>query len=355
MTDIDRSAIATALGGTYQRNTLMAILDNWEQVADAQEVAANSAGTSEQKYDIYLNSMQAHINELKTTWSEFLMNLADSGAINAAIDALSGVVKVIDVLTTNPVAATAAITALVVALGRLAAIKLADLGTSIIKMTASLVAANSAQGANSIVNGFKSLLEMLPAAASGTKAVGIAGFSAAGGFAALGSSIMALLPTIGVIAAVAAAVYLIGKAAMHVVNENKELEDSIQEHQDNVKSLQTDIDGYNKSLDENNSKLSELNALKASGDATASDEKEIDLLTKKNDLLQQQIELAQRKKEIEQSEADKDTHQLFANTWNTDDQTTTDKFKDFWTQTGAESGKSGADLAAAKVDNYNKK
>lgn len=333
----------------------MAILDNWEQVADAQEVAANSAGTSEQKYDIYLNSMQAHINELKTTWSEFLMNLADSGAINAAIDALSGVVKVIDVLTTNPVAATAAITALVVALGRLAAIKLADLGTSIIKMTASLVAANSAQGANSIVNGFKSLLGILPAAASGTEAVGIAGFSAAGGFAALGSSIMALLPTIGVIAAVAAAVYLIGKAAMHVVNENKELEDSIQEHQDNVKSLQTDIDGYNKSLDENNSKLSELNALKASGDATASDEKEIDLLTKKNDLLQQQIELAQRKKEIEQSEADKDTHQLFANTWNTDDQTTTDKFKDFWTQTGAESGKSGADLAAAKVDNYNKK
>ena len=48
----------------------MAILDNWEQVADAQEVAANSAGTSEQKYSIYLNSMQAHINELKTTWSQ---------------------------------------------------------------------------------------------------------------------------------------------------------------------------------------------------------------------------------------------------------------------------------------------
>lgn len=333
----------------------MAILDNWDEVSKAQEVAADSAGTSAEKYDIYLNSMQAHINELKTTWSEFLMHLADSGAINAAIDALSGVVKVIDVLTTNPVAATAAITALVVALGRLAAIKLADLGTSIIKMTASLVAANSAQGANSIVNGFKSLLGILPAAASGTKAVGIAGFSAAGGFAALGSSIMALLPTIGVIAAVAGAVYLIGKAVMHVVNENKELEDSIQEHQDNVKSLQTDIDGYNKLLDENNSKLSELNALKASGDATASDEKEIDLLTKKNDLLQQQIELAQRKQEIEQKEADKDTHQLFANTWNTDDQTTTDKFKDFWIQTSAESGKSGADLAASKVDNYNKK
>ena len=56
-TDIDKSAIATALGGTYQRNTLMAILENWDEVSKAQDVAANSAGTSAQKYDIYLNSM----------------------------------------------------------------------------------------------------------------------------------------------------------------------------------------------------------------------------------------------------------------------------------------------------------
>ena len=83
LTDVDRSAIATALGGTYQRNTLMAILENWEQVSKAQEVAANSAGTSAQKYDIYLNSMQAHINELKTVWSEFLMNISNSGVINS--------------------------------------------------------------------------------------------------------------------------------------------------------------------------------------------------------------------------------------------------------------------------------
>ena len=88
---------------TFQRNTLISILDNWNQVAEAQEVAAESAGTTEQKYSSYMDSLEAHLNQLSTTWSQFLINLNTSNIAIGFIASLAmtiysylSIVKLID-------------------------------------------------------------------------------------------------------------------------------------------------------------------------------------------------------------------------------------------------------------------
>ena len=147
----------------------MAILENWEQVSDAQEVAADSAGTSAQKYDIYLNSMQAHINELKTVWSEFLMNLADSGAINGAIDMLSGLVTILDLLINKTPVGTMLLTALAAVLVRLAAISITKLGTQIASIAVSIAEMGGAtSGIGGMFNVLKGFLTGAGAAAAVT-------------------------------------------------------------------------------------------------------------------------------------------------------------------------------------------
>lgn len=70
-----QKAVSTALGGTYQANSITAMLDNWNKVEKLTEVAYNSEGTAQKKFeDNYLSSLEAKTNALKAS----LENLATS-------------------------------------------------------------------------------------------------------------------------------------------------------------------------------------------------------------------------------------------------------------------------------------
>ena len=320
LTDIDKSAIATALGGTYQRNTLMSILENWDKVAKAQEVAADSAGTSEQKYDIYLNSMQAHINELKTVWSEFLMNLADSGTINGAIDMLSGLVTVLDLLINKTPIGTMLLTALAAVLVRLAAISITKLGTQIASIVASIAEMG---GATSGIGGmFNVLKEFLTGAGSAATAAGAevaaagAASAAAGteaaagavGFGALASSLAALLIPI---AAIGAAIYILPKVFDALYESEDEMRQNIQDTEDNIKDIESTIDGYNKTLESNKARIDEINQLKGTSKWSNDLEDESDSLERQNKLLERKIDLEERQAQIEKEKLAKENKKLF--------------------------------------------
>lgn len=279
-TDIDKSAIATALGGTYQRNTLMSILENWEKVSEAQEVAANSAGTSAQKYDIYLNSMQAHINELKTVWSEFLMKIADSGAINGAIDGLSNFIKILQILVTETPLGTIAITALTAALSGLAVTK-------------------AASGIISIAQGLTKL-KTLNTFVQGLFGIDAAAVAAAGGVTTLGAAFATIAPYIAIIAAVGTAIYALTKIIDAAVVSDKELQESIDGHKDSINSIQSEIDNYNQKLDDNKSRLEEINSLKGTSQWSSDLQEEADSIEKQNTALEHNIELQERLLALEQ-------------------------------------------------------
>lgn len=320
LTDVDRSAIATALGGTYQRNTLMAILENWEQVSDAQEVAADSAGTSAQKYDIYLNSMQAHINELKTVWSEFLMNLADSGAINGAIDMLSGLVTILDLLINKTPVGTMLLTALAAVLVRLAAISITKLGTQIASIAVSIAemggATSGIGGMFNVLKGFLTGAGAAAATASTEVAAAGAASAAAGtgaaagavGFGALAASLASLLIPI---AAIGAAIYIIPKVFDALYESEDEMRQNIQDTEENIKSIESIIDDYNKQLESNKSRIEEINNLKGTSEWNSSLDDESDSLERQNQLLERKIELEERQAQIEKEKLAKENKKLF--------------------------------------------
>ena len=64
-TETQRSQIATAIAGTRQQETFRALMNNYDQVADLADVAANSMGSASEKMEIYTDSVEAKINELK--------------------------------------------------------------------------------------------------------------------------------------------------------------------------------------------------------------------------------------------------------------------------------------------------
>ena len=284
----------------------MAILENWEQVSDAQEVAANSAGTSAQKYDIYLNSMQAHINELKTVWSEFLMNLADSGTMNGAIDMLKGLVSVLDLLINKTPIGTMLLTALAAALVRLAAISIMKLGTQIASIAASIAEMG---GATSGIGGMFNVLKgFLTGAGSAAAAAGTEAAAGAVGFGALASSLASLLIPI---AAIGAAIYILPKVFDALYESEDEMRQNIQDTEDNIKDIESTIDGYNDTLESNKARIDEINQLKGTSKWSSDLEDESDSLERQNQLLERKIDLEERQAQIEKEKLAKENKKLF--------------------------------------------
>ena len=95
---VQQRQIATAMAGTHQINTFIATMDNYGKVTEYTTEAMNSSGTAQEKYTAYMDSIQAHLNQLTTTWQEFVLNLNQSGTFNSLIDAASNLIKILDTL-----------------------------------------------------------------------------------------------------------------------------------------------------------------------------------------------------------------------------------------------------------------
>lgn len=73
-------------------------MDNYGKVTEYTTEAMNSAGTAQEKYGAYMDSIQAHLNQLTTTWQEFVLNLNQSGTFNTLIDSASSFIQILDTL-----------------------------------------------------------------------------------------------------------------------------------------------------------------------------------------------------------------------------------------------------------------
>lgn len=311
----------------------MAILENWEQVSDAQEVAANSAGTSEQKYSIYLDSMQAHLNELKTVWSEFLLNLSSGDGINNAIDILAGLVQILDILINKTPMGTIVITALTAALIKMAAVSLGNLGTQIASVVSNITAmGGSVSGISGSFNVLKTFLFGASTAATqaGTAAVTAgAEVAAAGAEAATGGALAAsgavgfssLAAAIGAVllplAAIGVAIYALPKIFDTLYTSADEMRESIQETEEAIAKSESTISDYNSQLDENKSHINEINGLKGTSDWNSSLAEEANSLERQNSLLERKIQLEERQLEIEKEQKKEENEALFEKEYKT--------------------------------------
>jgi hypothetical protein len=89
-------ALSQTVAGTRQYNNLLALFDNWDMYTNAIETSANAMGTLQKQQDIYMESTEAKLQELKTTMQSVYDGLIDTDELNAGVDALTNLAQVAD-------------------------------------------------------------------------------------------------------------------------------------------------------------------------------------------------------------------------------------------------------------------
>lgn len=92
-TKAQQAAIAQSLAGKRQYNNLVALFDNWDIYTSALETSKNSVGTLQHQQDIYMESTEAHLQQLSTQWEDLYDSILDTKTLNSLIDFLKGIVS----------------------------------------------------------------------------------------------------------------------------------------------------------------------------------------------------------------------------------------------------------------------
>lgn len=193
MTSMEQAGLATAMAGTRQQAVFYSIIGQFQEASGAMDAMADSAGTLEEAYDIYMNSASAHIAEFKTAWTELSTNIADSGLIKgivdfgtAIVDILNGVFDFIDSIGGMRTVLLATATVLVTARGGLIAYKLALLAVAAVKKIITIF--------NGIKTGIVNIIQIIPNAITAWRAY-------AAGTVSASTAMQASIPIIGLVLA----------------------------------------------------------------------------------------------------------------------------------------------------------
>ena len=95
-TEAQKQAAAVAMAGKRQYNNLIALFENWDMYEKALNTSANSVGFLQEQQEEYMDSMQAHLQELRTATESLYTSLIDSDSMNGLVDGLTVVVQLFD-------------------------------------------------------------------------------------------------------------------------------------------------------------------------------------------------------------------------------------------------------------------
>ena len=88
LTEEQRISLAQTMAGTRQYNNLLTLFNNWDKYQEALEISANAAGTLQKQQDIYMESTEAHLQQLTAEAEQLYATLFDQDAARAFIDIL---------------------------------------------------------------------------------------------------------------------------------------------------------------------------------------------------------------------------------------------------------------------------
>lgn len=92
-TEAQKQAAAVAMAGKRQYNNLIALFENWDMYEKALNTSANSVGFLQEQQEEYMDSMQAHLQELRTSTEGLYSSLINADSMNGLIDGLTLVVN----------------------------------------------------------------------------------------------------------------------------------------------------------------------------------------------------------------------------------------------------------------------
>lgn len=91
-TDAQQQAAAVAIAGKRQYNNLIALFENWDMYESALTTSQASAGTLQKQQDIYMESLEAHLQQLSTAGEKLYDTFFNSDSMKDLIDVLTAVV-----------------------------------------------------------------------------------------------------------------------------------------------------------------------------------------------------------------------------------------------------------------------
>lgn len=92
----EKSEIATAIAGVRQRENFLILMENWNQVLANQTTEAKAAGLATERYGIYMESIEAKMNQFKTAWQDMWSDAVSSDAIKDIVDFGTKIIELID-------------------------------------------------------------------------------------------------------------------------------------------------------------------------------------------------------------------------------------------------------------------
>ena len=91
-----QNAVATAIAGTRQRENVLQLFDNWDEVDKYAEIAANSYGTATEKMEAYTDSVEAAQQRIQVAIEDWALWADGAGYIKDFYNAIGFAIKNID-------------------------------------------------------------------------------------------------------------------------------------------------------------------------------------------------------------------------------------------------------------------
>ena len=88
-----KMALATALGGTYHLNRIMALFNGWQMYEDAVTTSLEAEGTALRQNAIYMESYDGHLKQLKATAESLYTTILNTDAMSTFTHILAGLIE----------------------------------------------------------------------------------------------------------------------------------------------------------------------------------------------------------------------------------------------------------------------
>lgn len=94
-----QSAIAVAFGGTRNQEKFKVLMEGYQTAAKYADIATNSAGNAAEKYEAYMDGIEAHINQLTATSEKFSQTVLNSDMVKEGVDFLTNILNLLQQIT----------------------------------------------------------------------------------------------------------------------------------------------------------------------------------------------------------------------------------------------------------------
>ena len=96
LSQIQQNTLAKSFAGTRQAETFRVLMENYENVSKYAEIAAESAGSSAEKFNSYLDSVEAKTKSLQAAFEGLTLDIVSPESIANVIDMTAKVTEFLD-------------------------------------------------------------------------------------------------------------------------------------------------------------------------------------------------------------------------------------------------------------------